>query len=311
MKLKTITLMLLACLFSMTATAQENVKKAFSKFVSSKKVSVTKTISEEHDVTKESLPVVAKAEVYTFTIKKKDLKLIDEVLAAFEKDRENANVYSVLTHNGGRGIPTNGRELLVGNDRKNSVYIGMNDVESWQLLCLIDPADVSRSHRYAYAIEWNDDPKQVLLSGKIRGKLVVTYSPIPQDVLNMNSGKSQPSSGNKRSDDLSSEHIVNEVYHMGLAGNFDRFENETQMLMAFDALKTEFLKGNMQTKEGGTLAMTIYSLCSHMAPRIKNNRDLRLHLIDELNMIINNCDPDTELGKSHIGYLKLAIKALK
>lgn len=311
MKSKTITLMLLACLFSMTATAQENVKKAFSKFVSSKKVSVTKTISEEHDVTKESLPVVAKAEVYTFTIKKKDRKLIDEVLAAYEKDRENANVYSVLTHNGGRGIPTNGRELLVGNDRKNSVYIGMNDVESWQLLCLIDPADVSRSHRYAYAIEWNDDPKQVLLSGKIRGKLVVTYSPIPQDVLNMNSGKSQPSSGNKRSDDLSSEHIANEVYHMGLAGNFDRFENETQMLMAFDALKTEFLKGNMQTKEGGTLAMTIYSLCSHMASRIKNNRDLRLHLIDELNMIINNCDPDTELGKSHIGYLKLAIKALK
>lgn len=311
MKPKTITLMLLACLFTMTATAQENVKKAFSKFVSSKKVSVTKTISEERDVTNESLPVVAKADVYTFTIKKKDRKLIDEVLAAFEKDRENANVYSILTHNGGHGIPTNGRELLVGNDRKNSVYIGMNDVESWQLLCLIDPADASRSHRYAYAIEWNDDPKQVLLSGKIRGKLVVTYSPIPQGVLNMNSGKSQPSNKGKINDDLSSEDIANKVYHLGLAGNFDRFENETQMLMAFGALKTEFLKGNTLTKEGGTLAMTIYSLCSHMAPKMKDNPDLRQHLIEELKMMIKNCDPNSELGKSHIGYFKLAMKALK
>lgn len=311
MKQKTITLMLLASLFALTATAQENVKRAFDKFISSKKVSVTKTISLERDVSNESLPFVSKSEVYSFTIKKKDRKLIDEVLAAFEKDRDNANVYSILTHNGGHGIPTNGRELLVGTDRQNSVYIGMNDVESWQLLCLIDPDDASRSHRYAYAIEWNDDPKQVLLSGKIRGKLVVTYSPIPQDLIDSYLGKTKPSSDGKQDDDLSSEQIANRVYHMGLAGKFDNFENETQMLMAFDALKTEFLKGNTQTREGGTLAMTIYSLCAYIAPRIKDNPDLRQHLIGELNAMINKCDMHSELGKSHIGYLKLAIKTLK
>ncbi|MBR5062398.1 MAG: hypothetical protein IKX24_09710 [Prevotella sp.] len=305
MKRRILTLALLGCLATMTATAQENVKNAFNEFIASKKVIVTKTISEERDFTKANRPLIAKADVYSFTLKKKDRKFIDEVLAAFEKDRSNEYVYTVLTHNGGHGVPTNARELLVGKDRKKSVYIGMNDVESWQLLCLLDPADSSRTHRYAYAIEWNDDAKQVQLTGKIRGKLVITYCVIPSDLLDAYGGK-------KKDDDVSTSRIAQEVYKMGLAGKYDRFENETQILLAFNALKTEFLKGNtFNTSEGGTIAMTIYSLCSYLAPIIKDKPDLREHLRQEIGTMINVCDANTDLGKSHIGYLKLAIKALQ
>ena len=305
MKQKTLPLMLLLCLATMTMNAQEHVKNAFAKFVSSKKVEVTKTFSEERDFTKKARPLVAKADVYVFSIKKKDRKLIDEVLAAFEKDRENENVYQVLTHIGGQGVPTNGRELLVGNDRKNSIYIGMKDIESWQLLCLIDPRDTSRTHRYAYAIEWNDDAKQVQLTGKIRGKLAITYSVIPPELIDAFGVK-------EKDDDVSTSRIAQEVYKMGLAGKYDNFENETQILLAFNALKTEFLKGNTyNTSERGTIAMTIYSLCSYLAPIIKDKPDLREHLRQEIGTMINVCDDNTDLGKSHIGYLKLAIKALQ
>lgn len=309
MKRRILTLALLGCLATMTATAQENVKNAFNEFIASKKVIVTKTISEERDFTKANRPLIAKADVYSFTLKKKDRKLIEKVLAAFEKDRSYEYVYTVLTHNGGRGVPTNTRELLVGKDvgkdRKNSVYIGMNDVESWQLLCLIDPADSSRSHRYAYAIEWNDDAKQVQLTGKIRGKLAITYSVIPPDLLKVYEREDN-------TDEVSTGKIAKEIYKMGLAGKYDRFENETQILLAFNALKTEFLKGNtFNTSEGGTIAMTIYSLCSYLAPIIKDKPDLREHLRQEIGTMINVCDANTDLGKSHIGYLKLAIKALQ
>lgn len=309
---KILTIVMLVCLSSMTATAQENVKNAFKKFVSSKKVSVTKTLTQERDFTKDNHPIIAKADVYVFTIKKKDRKLIDEVIAAFEKDRENENVYLMLTHNGGQHVPTNGRELLVGNDRKNSVYIGMKDIESWQLLCLIDPADATRSHRYAYAIEWNDDPKQVLLSGKIRGKLVVTYSPIPKELLDNNAGNGQPSANDgNRNENLTSEEIAKEVYKMGIAGKFNHFENEAQFLIAFDALKTEFYKGNALTNEGISVPMVIYSLCSYLAPMVKDNPDLRDHLIKDLDGMKSRCDMNSDLGKSHIDYFTLAIKALK
>ena len=305
MKRRILTLSLLGCLATMTATAQENVKNAFNEFIASKKVTVTKTITEERNFTKANSPLIAKADVYSFTLKKKDRKLIEKVLAAFEKDRSNEYVYTVLTHNGGHGVPTNTRRLLVGNDDKNSVYIGMNDVERWQLLCLLDPADSSRSHRYAYAIEWNDDAKLVQLTGQIRGKLAITYSVIPPDLLKVYERED-------KTDVVSTGKIAKEIYKMGLAGKYDRFENETQILLAFDALKTEFLKGNTyNTSEGGTIAMTIYSLCSYLAPIIKDKPDLRQHLVQEIGTMINVCDDNTDLGKSHIGYLKLAIKALQ
>ena len=310
MKHKFLIILFIGCLFSSVASAQENVKKAFDKFIASKNVELSKSFSEEHDLTKENRPLLSKADIYNFTIKKKHRKLIDDVLAAFEKDRNNPHVYQALTHSGGRGIPTNGRELLVGNDRKNSTYIGMDEMQSWQLLCLLDPADKTRSHRYAYAIEWNDDPKQIQLSGKIRGKLVVTYSVIPEGLLNVNPNKGKTSAKNNE-ENLTSQEIANAVYRLGITKGFSRLEDKTQMLMAFEALKTEFLKGYTISPQGGTLCMTIYALCSYIRPYLEEDVDLRQKLRDDLNMMIKKCDKNSDLGKSHIGYLELAIKCLK
>ena len=310
MKLRFIIIALIGCLFSNTIMAQENIKKAFDKFIASKNAEVSKAFSEERDLTKDNHPLKSKADIYNFTIKKKHRKLIDEVLSAFEKDRNNPNVYQVLTHSGGNGIPTNARELLVGNDRKNSIYIGMDEMQSWQLICLLDPTDKSRSHRYAYAIEWNDDPKQIYLSGKIRGKLVITYSVIPEDMLKAFQNQYKTTSNNI-SKNWSSEEIANEIYKMGLTGKYNQFSDKTQVLMAFEALKTEFLNGNSSTRQGGTLCMTIYALCSYIRPMLEHELDLRQKLRDDLNMMIKKCDKNTDLGKSNIGYLQLAIKRLQ
>ena len=307
---------LLLCYLVTSISAQENVIHAFYDFVDSKKVTVVKSFSEEHDITKPNHPIVSQADVYAFTLKAKHRKLIDTVLAAFEKDRYNENVYQVLNHVGGRGIPTNGRELLVGKNRKNSVYIGMNEMDNWQLMCLLDPADASRTHRYAYAIEWNDDPKTRQLSKKIRGKLVVTYSVIPEDVLNpQKKDDAVEYFGHVETD---TRELAKEVAGMALSGNLDQLNaDKGQMLMAFDALKTEYCKTkNLDSQTGGTIIISLYALCSHIGNLMKdypqtNDANLCELLQSQIDDMIRVTNHSSDLGRSHIGYLELAKKALE
>ena len=304
---------LILCYFATSISAQENVIHAFYDFIDSKNVTVVKSFSEEHDITKPNHPIVSQADVYAFTLKAKHRKLIDAVLAAFEKDRYNENVYQVLNHVGGRGIPTNGRELLVGSNRKNSVYIGMNEMDNWQLMCLLDPTDETRTHRYAYAIEWNEHPENSI-ADVIKGKLVVTYSVIPEDVLTSQQpdapGKYAPMKG-------SSEEVACEMADMVLGGRLDELNaNKGQMLMAFDALKTEYCKTeNADSRTGTTLVMTLYALCSHIGNLMKdypqtNDANLRELLQSQIDDMIRITNHSSDLGRSHIGYLELARKAL-
>lgn len=306
---------LLFCHVAASASAQENVIHAFYKFVESKHVEVTKSFSEERDIKQENHPIIAKADVYTFTIKANRKKLIDEVLAAFEKDRNNENVYLVLNHTGGRGIPTNGRQLLVGEDTKNAVYIGMNEMENWQLLCLLDPTDETRSHRYAYAIEWNEHP-DMSVGGVIRGKLVVTYSRIPENVLS--SQQSAAPHNYNAQVEYNNQDIASEVMRLVLNGSFDT-SNSALLLTAFNALKSEYSKcktEEMASKTGTMLVMSIYTLCDALGKKMKaspesDNPDLRKLLRSELDDLIRFTNHSSDVGRSHRGYLELAQKALE
>ena len=311
---------LLLCYLVTSISAQENVIHAFYDFVDSKKVTIVKSFSEEHDITKPNHPIVSQADVYAFTLKAKHRKLIDTVLAAFEKDRYNENVYQVLNHVGGRGIPTNGRELLVGKNRKNSVYIGMNEMDNWQLMCLLDPTDETRTHRYAYAIEWNEHPENSI-ADVIKGKLVVTYSVIPEDVLTSQQSdatvkyeatvKYVPTKG-------SSEEVAREMADMVLGGRLDELNaDKGQLLLAFDALKTEYCKTeNFDSRTGTTLIMTLYALCSHIGNLMKgypqtDDPNLRELLQSQLDDMIRFTNHSSDIGRTHIGYLELAKKALQ
>ncbi|MBQ9636721.1 MAG: hypothetical protein IJV36_02335 [Prevotella sp.] len=322
MKPKTIniplrSLVTLVLCYSVTlVSAQENLEHAFSKFIESKAVTVTKSFSEERDITKANRPLIAKADVYNFMLKAKHKKLLDEVLAAFDKERNNENVYQAMNHTGGRGIPTNARQILVGNDTKNSVYIGMDERENWQVICLIDPADDTRSHRYAYAIEWNEN-LALAVGGLIRGKLVVTYSRIPTYTLSSQSATSdtQKYFGHVETD---SKEIAREATGMVLSGRLDELNaDKGQMLLVFDALKTEYCKPeNFDSRTGTTLVMAFYAICSHIGNLMKDypqtdDPDLRELLRSQIDDMIRITNHSSDLGRSHIGYLELAKKALQ
>jgi hypothetical protein len=89
------------------------------------------------------------------------------------------------------------------------------------------------------------------------------------------------------------------------------------MLLAFDALKTEYSKPeNLDSRTGGTIIMTLYALCSHIGNLMRdypqtNDANLRELLQSQLDDMIRFTNHSSDIGRTHIGYLELAKKALQ
>ena len=88
MKQRILLIVSLICLFSYDAMAQENIKSAFEKFIKAKNVNVTKSIMEERDFTKKSLPLISKADIYSFTIKQKNRKVSRGSTGDYQSDEQ-------------------------------------------------------------------------------------------------------------------------------------------------------------------------------------------------------------------------------
>ena len=128
-------------LLPFTATAQQQIEKAFDALRQSK---AQKEVWSEHTIEKD--PETGKLEglsdIYDFLITNPQKKeLVTAIEQAFRQDESKA--YSVRT--GNRGGEEHYTALAVGNG----------------------PA---RQHRYAYALEWVDD------GDKIRGRIAKTYA---------------------------------------------------------------------------------------------------------------------------------------
>ena len=150
--------------------AQENVKRAFDKLANTQGIKVTRHLSEQHDINLPTRPLLSMCNVYSFTANKGHHKVVDDVIAAMDKDRNNKNCYMVSSRSAG----DTGREnMVIGHDINNTYTVGDMKNSSYMSLYFVDDADVTKSHRYAYAIEW------VETGDAIEGKLVETYGLIP------------------------------------------------------------------------------------------------------------------------------------
>ena len=136
-----------------------------------------KTISELHDHTAPGHPLRSKCEIYYFTLKKKDSyqrELLDEMLRAMETEgRKDPNFYSV-NRMSGRDKSTRRTGLLIGENTDEYIELG-KDYDNYINVNILDTADVSKTHRYAYVVEWREAQK-----GMIDLRYIVTYAKIPQ-----------------------------------------------------------------------------------------------------------------------------------
>ena len=166
MKSKSVIMVGLFLLLPFTATAQQQIEKAFDALRQSK---AQKEVWSEHTIEKnpETGKLEGLSDIYDFLITSPQKKeLVTAIEQAFRLDENKA--YSVRTAN--RGGEEHYTALAVGNSNRGGVAIGLMKGSKYIYALFLDPEDSKREHRYAYALEWVDD------GDKIRGRIAKTYA---------------------------------------------------------------------------------------------------------------------------------------
>ena len=167
-------------LLAATAASAQRVQKLedwmgslISKAIDNK-VEVTKSLGQERDILQEGTPLKWRCDIYTFMLPKKQRPLFDEMIKAFEANgREDPNSYGVNSMTTGNPQREGKRNLMVGEDMNRYVTIG-EQYGNYINVNILDAADTTKTHRYAYALEWKEDHK-----GKVFARYIVTYAKIP------------------------------------------------------------------------------------------------------------------------------------
>ena len=139
-------------------------------------VEVTKSLGQERDIQREGKPLKWRCDIYSFTLPKKERYLLDEMIEEFETNgRENPNCYGINSMSESKDGNRVGQErnLMVGDDPNRFVAIG-KDYTNFININILDNADTTKSHRYAFALEWRDSNK-----GATDMRYIVTYAKIP------------------------------------------------------------------------------------------------------------------------------------
>ena len=227
-------------LVSLNASAQKVVAQDIESWMSSlisqtmdNKVEVSKSLGQERDITKEGTPLKWRCDIMTFTLPKKQRSMLDEMIKAFEANgTNNPNCYGVNTLTTGNPQNEGKRNLMIGEDVNRYVTIG-EQYGNYININILDAADTTKTHRYAYALEWKEDHK-----GNVFARYIVTYAKIPSAQKTTVIGMGIPS---------------NQIGYINEKANDDAF------ITNFNNLKDYYF--NHQTKLTAVTAVSIYNLC--------------------------------------------------
>ena len=227
-------------LVSLNASAQKVVAQDIESWMSSlisqtidNKVEVSKSLGQERDITKEGTPLKWRCDIMTFRLPKKHRSMLDDMIKAFEANGTyNPNCYGVNTLTTGNPQNEGKRNLMIGDDPSRYVTIG-EQYGNYININILDASDTTKTHRYAYALEWKEDHK-----GNVFARYIVTYAKIPSAQKTTVIGMGIPS---------------NQIGYINEKANDDAF------ITNFNNLKDYYF--NHQTKLTAVTAVSIYNLC--------------------------------------------------
>ena len=155
---------LIVTLMPMALAGQTNIKTAFDAIIKCPEVKMTETRTLDKDP--DTHIKTGQSEVYDFVLPANKMKLVKNVLTAFDKDSEVA--YSL---NSGRTTGNDGQiQLVVGDGTGRGVSITENGRDYIYALFLpTQEEDPDGKFRYAYGINYREDGDNIV------GRLVVTY----------------------------------------------------------------------------------------------------------------------------------------
>ena len=142
------------------------------------KVEVSKSFGQERDIQKEGTPLKWRSDIMSFTLPKKQRPLLDEMIKAFEANgHDNPNCYSINTLTTGNPQNEGMRNLMIGDDPNRYITIGQ-DYNNYINVNILDANDTTKTHRYAYALEWREQ-SCTSERGSLDVRYIITYAKIP------------------------------------------------------------------------------------------------------------------------------------
>lgn len=189
--MKAIRLTMLLWAVSLTAGAQNrNVEQAIREFLAIPGITTSESIVRERDLNQPSNPMKSMCEVWDFTCDTSLLSHIERLSKLMTASSSSEQCYYVKTHTPGR---VDWHDILVGDDPTRVVELGRSERCHYTLVNFIDTLDTAKCHRYAYALEWQEQNIPFKLkeqNGKLvkrpvtektyKGKVVITYARMPQ-----------------------------------------------------------------------------------------------------------------------------------
>lgn len=189
--MKTIRLTLLLLAVSLYAGAQNgDVELAIGNFLATPGLSISESIVRERDLDKPGNPMKSMCEVWEFTCDAGLASKIESLCAQMTAKSCSEHCYYTKTHTAGR---TDWHDILVGENQKDVVELGRSENSRYIIVNFLDTLDATKSHRYAYALEWQEqnlpfklkeqDGKLVRIpvtEKTLKGKVVITYARMPQ-----------------------------------------------------------------------------------------------------------------------------------
>lgn len=188
-------LLLLILLAPFTASAQKVIVQDLESWMSSlitqaidNKVVVDKNLGQERDIQKEGNPLKWRCDILTFTLSKKQRSMLEDMIRAFEENgHHNPNCYGINSKRTGTSQTEGKRNMMIGDNPNNYVTIGEN-YGNYLNVNILDATDTTKTHRYAYALEWKEDRK-----GNAFVRYIVTYAKIPSAFTSYNATVKYPS----------------------------------------------------------------------------------------------------------------------
>lgn len=240
-----------------TVHAQGHIQNAFNVLITDTSTKVESTQKLNKDP--ETGTKIGQLDVYEFTIPTSHHNLVEDIKQAFDQDKEKA--YSLNSTSTANKKSYQYTSLAVGGEN-NGYPLGEIKNSRYIYALFLDPDDKSKTHRYAYAMEWSEGSKEIV------GKLIVTYATTQkyrqgkqQKRRFIINGKEINIDGNSFSFGSGSPFNGSSVFSSDSLF-FNREKSSESWLSEFNTYKNHFLKmpdGNASTY----YATSIYKLCKN------------------------------------------------
>lgn len=161
----------------MPATAQVDIEKAIYQLTTHKKVDVTYSSSYDRtpsQATQSNSPMKPILEIYSFSMKNKQQKLIDNIVQAFLAQRSNPACYRIESYGASTNQDPRQWNIVYGEDEANKIEIGRNKKYNYTFVNIADQRpEAQGQYRTCYCIEWRKG------AYKTDGRIIITYARIP------------------------------------------------------------------------------------------------------------------------------------